>query len=151
MYFNLLFSFDYHFCLWFTLAEKATCYKWAFQFVLSCGSVVNSRFTSCQLCFKNIVELQHCWRTFMSARSSVSCSSDMDADWSVSRLSSSALFCRASKINTAAQTMSCLTDMKPDLVNAPTRRPAIFIVSLIQSEIKILTDYGQLKRNSLCN
>lgn len=38
--------------------------------------------------------------TLMSALSSVSCSSDMDAERSVSRRSSSALFCRASKIIT---------------------------------------------------
>lgn len=40
------------------------------------------------------------WNTLMSARSSVSCSSDMDNDWSVSLRSSSALFCRAFKIPT---------------------------------------------------
>lgn len=46
------------------------------------------------------VEQLCCAGTLMSARSSVSCSSDMDADLSVSRRSSSALFCRASKIIT---------------------------------------------------
>ncbi|KAG9333972.1 hypothetical protein JZ751_009288 [Albula glossodonta] len=39
--------------------------------------------------------------TLMSARSSVSWSSDMDADWSVSRRSSSAFFCRPSRMATA--------------------------------------------------
>lgn len=43
--------------------------------------------------------------TLISARSSVSCSSDMEADLSVSRLSSSALFCRASRISTETQTV----------------------------------------------
>lgn len=53
-------------------------------------------------------KLKHkcCECTLMSARSSVSCSSDMDADWSVSRLSSSALFCRASKMTTETQQQS---------------------------------------------
>lgn len=41
--------------------------------------------------------------TLMSARSSDSCSSDMDADLSVSRLSSSAFFCLASNITTATR------------------------------------------------
>lgn len=43
------------------------------------------------------------WGTLMSARSSASCSSDMDADRSVSRRSSSAFFCRASRIITETQ------------------------------------------------
>lgn len=47
-----------------------------------------------------MLEQRHCLGTLMSARSSVNCSSDMDADWSVSLLSSSARFCRASRIST---------------------------------------------------
>lgn len=52
--------------------------------------------------------------TLMSARSSDSCSSDMDADRSVRRRSSSALFCRASRITT--ETHESLKDTNPDVL-----------------------------------
>lgn len=83
------------------ISTAPICFSWTINPIHTYSTLTQS--TGVKHCEKQRQTWSNCssGSTLMSARSSLNCSSDMDADLSVSRLSSSALFCLASNITTA--------------------------------------------------